>query len=355
MNLSSRFLSARNNANDPADRHRRPALEALEDRTLPSTTGLSAITSNFNGTAVPAGSTVWFNSVAKVSGVGPSGATLHLVNSEIDFTAGGTAYHLSVPNATLTFSPIATQATTSFDPTTNTWDTTVPLGLGGNTFLSGYALPVPSGLPGGINPVSWTGTFQSDTAGVSVNWQWAAAVYTSFGGDYNALNVKPVDSNQASAYKNSDHAGTPEAFRAFVIGGARGGGGSNWTGSYSATASVQPGPYAPPLSSLSGSVLDETTGGGLSGVTVTLTTTNSLGQTVVVATTTTDANGDFSFTGLTAGNYTITESPGGFTNDVTNNVIGSAGGSTGGDLFNVTLGTGVNGTGYKFTDVLAGS
>jgi len=47
-------------------------------------------------------------------------------------------------------------------------------------------------------------------------------------------------------YQNSDHAGTPEGvdpsttlpFKAFVTGGARGGGGSNWTGSWSGTVGV---------------------------------------------------------------------------------------------------------------------
>lgn len=67
--------------------------------------------------------------------------------------------------------------------------------------------------------------------------QWGASVYTSFDTDYNALGVKPVDDNKASEYKNSDHAGTPENFKPFVTGGATGGGGSNYTGSYSATGS----------------------------------------------------------------------------------------------------------------------
>jgi hypothetical protein len=73
-----------------------------------------------------------------------------------------------------------------------------------------------------------------------VQWKWAAAVYPAahFSTDYNALSVKPVDDNSNSQYKNSDHAGTPEAFKSYVIGGATGGGGSNYTGGYSGTASV---------------------------------------------------------------------------------------------------------------------
>src|SRR5262249_37193413 len=151
-----------------------------------------------------------------------------------------TPTHVAVPNADLTFDPAATAATTAFDAASNTWKTTVPSNVGGNTWLDGVALALPGGLPGGTNPVSWAADFTTDTAGVSVNWQWSAAVYTNFGSDYNALSVKPVDSNSLSAYQNSDHAGTPEAFKSCVVGGARGGGGSNFTGSYSATGSVTP-------------------------------------------------------------------------------------------------------------------
>jgi hypothetical protein len=114
-------------------------------------------------------------------------------------------------------------------------------GLAGNTFLSALAFVVPAGgLPGGINPVTWSAVFTSDTPGVTMQWQWAAAVYTSFSSDYNALGVKPVDDNQASVYQNSDHAGTRENYKAFVTAGARGGGASNYTGGYSGTENVIP-------------------------------------------------------------------------------------------------------------------
>ena len=120
------------------------------------------------------------------------------------------------------------------------WKTELPSsGLAGNDLLAGltFAVPATSGLPGGIKDVIWQATFSSNTSGLTVNWQWGAAVYTNFSTKYNDLGVKPVDDNKASKYKNSDHAGTPEDFKAYVIGGARGGGGSNFTGSYSATGS----------------------------------------------------------------------------------------------------------------------
>jgi len=206
----------------------------------PCTPQPSSIASNFNGTAIGQGNFIWFNSVLKVSGLGQTPATVRFNASTITFTAGTTNYTLAVPNAKIVFDPTAALASTTFNTATNTWETTAPVGVAGNTFLAGLAFQVPpGGFPGGIHPVTWTGTFTSDTTGVRINWKWAAAVYTSFSSDYNTLGVKPVDDNKASAYKNSDHAGTPENFKSFVIGGARGGGGSNFTGSYSATKSVQ--------------------------------------------------------------------------------------------------------------------
>jgi len=98
-------------------------------------------------------------------------------------------------------------------------------------------------LPGGIKPVTWEGRFSSSTPGLSAKWKWGAAVYKSFSPDNNALGVKPVDDNKASSFKNPDPAGTPESFKQFVIAGARGGGGSNFVGTYSGTGSATPCSY----------------------------------------------------------------------------------------------------------------
>jgi hypothetical protein len=194
-----------------------------------------SIASNFNGTAVGAGNYIWFNSVLDVTGLGSSPVTIRFFNQ----TVTSASFTLTVPDAVVTFDPLATTATTTF--TGGQWVTRVPSsGLAGNTFLSGLAYQLPGNLPGGLNPVTWSGTFVSDTAGVQVKWKWAAAAYGNFSTNYNLLGVKPVDDNHASQYQNSDHAGTPENFKAYVIGGARGSGGSNYTGGYSGTKSVTP-------------------------------------------------------------------------------------------------------------------
>jgi RHS repeat-associated protein len=205
-----------------------------------SGSNISTITSNFNGTSIAAGNSIWFNSVMKVSGVPSTGATITVSGATVQFTANGTAYNLPVPDSVITFSPSASSSTTTFDAVHNQWNTTVPVSYSGNVFLAGLSEYLSAALPGGINPVNWTATFYTDKSGVSLQWQWAAAVYTSFNANYSSLGVKPIDATSGSAYANSDHAGTPENYKSYVTGGARGGGGSNWTGSYSGTASVTP-------------------------------------------------------------------------------------------------------------------
>src|SRR5439155_455026 len=141
---------------------------------------------------------IWFSSVLKAQGLGSNPVTVRFDAQTIQFSAAGNPFVLNVPNASITFSPTATLATTTFNTVANEWETVVPSsGLSGNDFVSGLAFEVPFDFPGGINPVIWSGTFSSDTPGVSINWQWAAAVYTMFSTDYNLLGVKPVDHHDA--------------------------------------------------------------------------------------------------------------------------------------------------------------
>jgi hypothetical protein len=194
----------------------------------------TSITGNFNATAINAGRYIWFNSVLKPSGLPTNQpVTIQFTNQSIT----SSAFTLSVPDATVTFDPNATTATTSF--VGGKLMTSVPVGLPGNALFSALSYLVPANIPGGIHNVSWSGTITSDKPGVSIRWNWAAAVYTSFSSDYNLLNVKPVDDNKASVYQNADHAGTPESFKPYDTGGATGGGASNYTGSLSSSVTVK--------------------------------------------------------------------------------------------------------------------
>jgi SdrD B-like domain len=293
----------------------RLGLHPLEDRTTPT---VSSITGNFNGTAIPAGDTLWLSSVAKVAGVGTDPVSLHVTSGTVSFSANGAAYTIAVPDATVTFTQLATQATTTYSAAGG-WLVTAPQRFSGNVFLAGVPVPLPSGLPGGVKNVTWRADFSADTTGLKLNWQWAAAAYSAFG-DPAGLGVKAIDDPKVDRYANSDHAGTPETFKRNVVGGATGGGGSNFTGSYSATRSVVPelassgGP-----ASIAGTVYFDTSPSGsdgfhvidagdqpLAGIEMDL--WDAAGS--LVASTVTGDDGTYSFGGLSAGTYTVAMVPG---------------------------------------------
>jgi hypothetical protein len=204
----------------------------------------------FNGTAIPAGSTVWFNAVFQTTGQKITTLThLTFYNQSIQIGSSGTPMH--VPDGVITFDPNAAFASTTFDPVNNRWNTILPTyNLAGKNWLSGMPVQFPSGLAASTSPVTWCGQFDSDDASLQLGWQWAAAVYSSNSTfvyfdpnnptDLNYIGVKAVDDNKADVnYKNSDHAGTPENELNFVIGGARGGGGGNYTGGYSGSGNLK--------------------------------------------------------------------------------------------------------------------
>src|SRR5262249_31801359 len=72
----------------------------------------SSISSNFNGTAIPAGDFVWFSSVLKVQGLQgfTSPITFRFDQQTITFST----VSLVIPQGQVTFTPGATTATTTF-------------------------------------------------------------------------------------------------------------------------------------------------------------------------------------------------------------------------------------------------
>jgi hypothetical protein len=221
---------------------------------------------NFNGTQIifqpsKTGS-IWFISDGVVKNLPNNQITTLMITNQtitIPATSSTPQFVIPVPDAVITFDPSKTTATTDF--VGGVWQSTFPTsGLSGNIFYAGVAFPVPaSGLPGGIKNVLWSGQFSSATSGLNISWQWSAANYSTFTTDYSddagGLMVKPTDDNHKSVYQNSDHAGTPEGsqagppnktWKSFVVGGASGGGGSNFTGSGSSTISFPPCVCPPP-------------------------------------------------------------------------------------------------------------
>jgi hypothetical protein len=262
----------------------------------------STISANFNGTAIPGGSSILFTSVLTPAGQltnpgsGPQGA-IYVESFQISFTANGTTFYCynHQPVNVLNFSSSATTAQLTYYQSSNSWVSTFPTKLPGNVLLAPCILEVPDGsvgccnaafgLPGGIQPVTWTMTFQSDTEQPIV-WQWGAAVYSQFppaqiagcgtnciaGGEtgtrFDEMGAKATDDVPSQDCVNAtgnpfepgtgttscsapyaDLAGTPEGvnsdsqpWKQFLLAGGTGNGGSNWTGTLSAVGSCIPMP-----------------------------------------------------------------------------------------------------------------
>jgi len=206
----------------------------------PACQATTSIFNNFNGTRISGGNYLWLTLHLKASGLPQNQiATVRFDNGTAQLTVNGSPVNLTLPSGIIVFNPNVTTSTLSYDAPSNTYTITVPENVSGNVFLTGIPYQVPSGgWPGGIQNIKVTGRMSSDVSGVSTQWQWAAAVYTQFSTNPTSLGIKPVDDNHTSQYHNSDPAGTPENYKSYVTGGGCGGGGSNYTGSNSATAST---------------------------------------------------------------------------------------------------------------------
>lgn len=227
---------------------------------------LSISKANFTAKPIAAGKTLWFASELTLARGPRDGNNVYkdmkdhpvrvlVTNGVITFTANGTNYSVPVPDAMITFSPLVTKATTTFDAASNRWLTTVPavhpitrrhqFEIDGRIFASGVPMPVPvGGLPGGIQNVTWSAAYTTDTPGLQVQWKWGAAVYSSFGADYNALKVKPMDAVRGpwALMLNDDPAGTPEGFRQFFLpnGGGTADDADDFTGDQTPNVGVVP-------------------------------------------------------------------------------------------------------------------
>lgn len=198
---------------------------------------------NFNGTAIAKGDWLWFSSVTMLPG-NNSAAKIDMRDSKITFTAGSTNYTIKSPAMRLRLAGsnvalVYKKRGHHHNGGQGHYQLKAPVNTAGNDLLNAVAWQVPADLPGGIQNVTWSAKFFTKSNVQNMHWQWAAAVYTQFSDKFKDIQIKPVDDNNYPPY-NSDHAGTPEAFKQYVIGGATGGGGANYTGGYSGTVSITP-------------------------------------------------------------------------------------------------------------------
>ena len=90
------------------------------------------------------------------------------------------------------------------------------------------------GFPNGVQNVTWQAAYSTSQTGLSFNWQWGAAIYSSFTNNYSSLTVNPIDNNPLYG---SDPAGTPESYKSNLVFGDLGAG---YTGLYANFVGVVP-------------------------------------------------------------------------------------------------------------------
>jgi hypothetical protein len=213
-------------------------------------TGPQSLLYNVSEQSKNASEIVWFNSHFKLQGTVPSADfTVNATHQSITFGPST----LTVPDAVITFTSSVSCASTTFNTATHEWETLIPLSYATHAdeiFSAGLAYILPANFPQNVSNVTWHVTFTSPTApSLQFQFQYGAANYLSSKEgevfptesgqpDYNAMMIDPVhNAPTCKGYNNGDHAGTPEnpVVKNLVTGGGSGGGGSNWTGSWSST------------------------------------------------------------------------------------------------------------------------
>ncbi len=193
----------------------------------PSGTAIPGSPVSWNGFTAPAGSVVWINAHLDAKNV-PTNTITTVDFTGVILVVNATSYML--PDGQVVFNP-ATSTPTTVVNADGSWTTTVNPTFNNDIFFVGQAIPVDSNLEnGGHGNTGSTLSFSTNSSDSTLQfqWQWGAAVYTSWPGNA-AADIEPVHAaQQAGAPLNT-------AVEADLIQGPRGGGGSNFTGSWSGT------------------------------------------------------------------------------------------------------------------------
>jgi uncharacterized repeat protein (TIGR01451 family) len=209
--------------------------QAATTATITTKCVTNTICGNFNSQN-PGGGWLWCN--AHISGTPGKKVTVFCQNASVTLNCtDGKSYTFPIPNGQINFSPTCTVASNWFDGTQ--WNTTLPCAGDDQIFLQGCAIPWQSDFAN-CQSVCWTGVFSCDTAGFACNWQWGAACYNNSQPACGSICPKACHKTSCpngQYYSPSDNAGCPENTKPYCVGGATGGGGSNWTGSWSGTGS----------------------------------------------------------------------------------------------------------------------
>jgi hypothetical protein len=209
------------------------------------TSSIQVLFNRYTNTHIETGSTIWLTGILEgvstdKSDLGSKPIRIDVRQSRITF--GKWQHVITLPDSIITIDP------STRDPQrwigNSGWSVTYAPSQIPEAFFDGmpYEAPEPF-IPGFSGPVTWTATFTASRPGVTVRWAWSAAVYSHFG-VLGRLFVKPLTAPVSplpapdAMYQNDDPAGTPEAYKQFVIAGAMGTGAPQYTGARSEPASV---------------------------------------------------------------------------------------------------------------------
>jgi hypothetical protein len=191
---------------------------------------------NFNGTPISKGSWLLFSSQLSLRGP-QAPIVLEMRQSLITFSVGQTHYAIEGPNMRLELTD-GNAVRLQFPPFGDHWKMVAPDTATGWDFLNSIAYQTSNHLPGNITHVSWGAKFYGKDDR-PIKWRWGAAVYTKLPNQYRALKTKPLTDSRYAPF-NTDPAGTPEAFKQYVVGGGTGDGGKNYTGSMGSAVTFTP-------------------------------------------------------------------------------------------------------------------
>ncbi len=232
---------------------------SAQTQNMPSCTSAIRVRfDTFGMTPIPAGSTIWFTSVMKAVRTADGGAITSPIRIDVRqsrITFGRWPDVIAMPDSTVVLDP-------SIQVPRRLWSGPDELNVAYSPSQVSmealfdalpYKAPEPF-IPRSSGPVTWTATFAASRPGITIDWAWSAAVYSRFG-VVGSFQLKPLSgpisqvepqAGLPSLYENDDPAGTAEAYKQYVVAGAMGSGGPNYTGARSETASVTACPSSKP-------------------------------------------------------------------------------------------------------------
>lgn len=227
-----------------------PAVSA-EAQDMPSCT--SAIQVRFDKygmTHIPTGSTIWFTGVLKAVHTADGSAITFPTRIQVHearITFGSWPYVIAMPDSSVTLDPSVSVPYRLWSGPQHLDVAYSPSQVSHEALFDAlpYEAPEPF-IPHSSGPVTWTATFTASHPGITIEWAWSAAVYSQFG-PVGSFKLKPLSGPIAQVepqagppdlYENADTAGTPEAYKQYVMPGAMGSGAPQYTGERSDTASV---------------------------------------------------------------------------------------------------------------------